>query len=57
MVSPDIEMITEAVNQFIESCAQPQDDWRKIITLPLYGDFKIYNHGWIADFLKAAGVE
>ena len=57
MVSPDIEVITEAVNQFIESCAQPQDEWRKIISLPLYGDFKIYNQGWISDFLKAAGVE
>ena len=57
MVSPSIEMITEAVNQFIDKCAQPQDEWRKIITLPLYGDFKIYNHGWISDFLKAAGVE
>ena len=57
LVSPDIEVITEAVNQFIESCAQPQDEWRKIITLPLYGDFKIYNHGWISDFLAAAGVE
>jgi len=57
MVSPDIEMITEAVNQFIDRCAQPQDEWRKIISLPIYGDFKIYNHGWIADFLKAAGVE
>ena len=57
MVSPDIEMITEAVNQFIESCAQPQEQWRKIITLPIYGDFAVYNHGWIADFLKATGVE
>jgi len=57
MVSPDIEMITEAVNQFIEDCAQPQSEWRKIISLPIYGDFKIYNHGWIADFLRSAGVE
>ena len=57
MVSPDIDVITEAVNQFIDQCAQPQDEWLKIITLPIYGDFKIYNHGWIADFLKAAGVE
>ena len=57
MVSPDIEMITEAVNQFIDRCAQPEEEWRKIISLPIYGDFKIYNHGWIADFLKAAGVE
>ena len=57
MVSPDIELITEAVNQFIDKCAQPQDEWRKIITLPIYGDFKIYNHGWISDFLRSAGVE
>ena len=57
LVSPDIEVITEAVNQFIDRCAQPQEQWLKIITLPLYGDFKIYNHGWISDFLKAAGVE
>ena len=57
MVSPDIEMITEAVNQFIDRCAQPQDEWRKIISLPIYGDFKIYNHGWIADFLRSAGLE
>ena len=57
MVSPDIAIITEAVNQFIDQCAQPQEEWRKIITLPIYGDFKIYNHGWIADFLAAAGVE
>ena len=57
MVSPDMELITEAVNQFIEACAQPQDEWRKIISLPIYGDFKIYNHGWIAEFLRSAGVE
>lgn len=57
MVSPDIEVITEAVNQFIEACAQPQDEWRKVISLPIYGDFKIYNHGWIAEFLRSVGVE
>ena len=57
MVSPDIEMITEAVNQFIDRCAQPQDEWRKIISLPIYGDFKIYNHGWISEFLRSAGIE
>jgi len=57
MVSPDIAMITEAVNQFIDRCAQPQDEWRKIISLPIYGDFKIYNHGWISEFLRSAGIE
>ena len=57
MVSPDIEMITEAVNQFIDRCAQPQDEWRKIISLTIYGDFKIYNHGWISEFLRSAGIE
>ena len=57
MVSPDIEMITEAVNQFIDRCAQPQSEWIKLISLPIFGDFKIYNHGWISDFLAAAGVE
>ena len=57
MVSPDIEMITEAVNQFIDRCAQPQSEWLKLISLPIFGDFKIYNHGWISDFLSAAGVE
>ena len=57
MVSPDIEIITEAVNQFIEKCAQPQDDWLKLIALPLYGDFTMYNHGWINDFLRTMGVE
>jgi hypothetical protein len=50
-------MITEAVNQFIDRCAQPQSEWMKLISLPIFGDFKIYNHGWISDFLAAAGVE
>ena len=57
MVSPDIEMITEAVNQFIDKCAQPQDEWIKIIALPLFGDFVMYNHGWMNDFIAAVGVE
>ena len=58
-VSPNIEMITEAVNQFIESCAQPEENWRKLITIPIYDDdlYRGYNAGWIEDYLKERGVE
>ena len=57
LVSPDINVIGDAVNQFLDACQQPNDEWRKIITLPIYGDVRIYNHGWINDILRSAGVE
>ena len=57
MVSPDMESITTAVNQFLEACSEPEDNWRKLISLPMYGDLRVYNVPWITDVLRAAGVE
>ena len=58
LVSPDVNLINEAVNHFLESCDDGGDEnWRKLITLPIYGDVRVYNHGWINDFLKSVGVE
>ena len=57
IVSPNMESITTAVNQIMESCESGEDEWRKLITLPIFGDVRIYNHGWINDFLRNVGVE
>ena len=41
----------------IEGCADGEDEWRKLITIPIFDDIRIYNHGWINDFLRSVGVE
>jgi len=57
IVSPNMDSITTAVNQMIEGCADGEDEWRKLITIPIFDDIRIYNHGWINDFLRSVGVE
>ena len=57
LVSPDMESITTAVNQFLEACSEPEDMWRKLINLPIYGDLRSYNVPWINDVLRNAGIE
>ncbi len=55
LVSPTMDAITSAVNQLREGCDSGEDMWKKLITLPIFGDVMIYNHSWINNFLSGVG--
>jgi len=56
LVSPDMTVINTAVNQFLTQC-DDGDDWRKVISLPIYDNLRVYNSGWMTDLLRSLGVE
>ena len=48
-VSPDIEIITQAVSQFMNDCKDPLN---KVGTVPIYGDFRSLNPGWLDGIIQ-----
>ena len=48
-VSPDIEIIGQAISQFINDCKDPLN---KVGTVPIYGDFRSLNPGWLNSIIQ-----
>ena len=58
-VSPDMKSIGEGIKQLMKSCKYEGDDklglsWKKLITMPIYDPYRVYNPLWLDAIIDGA---